>query len=285
MSGPTPQPRRRRHARFIFAGLVLVHLGALGAYSLYQWQARAVALYLDARAAWRDGHLDVAAEEFSAFVALRPRATWPLVLYKNFPSAADGAFALGRVEAERHHVDAALASLRMAMRLQPGHGRREYRDLLLESGRGAELAAFARAELAADPSSANAAKDLGAALLASGDPAGAVAAYNQALRLLPAWLARHDPGYRGGLSGEEAALLNLRSVAERLASDPARSAATCDGLVARTPPRLRLDRLCRAYVQADAGDPTGSREALAAYLPPNPEEEALVTALRARLDR
>lgn len=286
MSGEPAHPRpagRRRLARIVLAVLVLVHLGALGAYSLYQWQARAVALYLDARAQWRDGHLDVAASEFSAFLAERPRATFPVVLYKSFPTAADAAFALGRVEAERGRVDAALAAFRDSMRLQSGHGRREYRDLLLESGRGTELAAFARQELADDPRSVNAARDLGAALLATGDPRGATAAFDTALALLPAWLATHDPGYRGGLSGEEALLLNLRSVAERLAGDGARADATCRGLGARMPARAHLDRLCLAYTLEAAGDLAGSRAALAGYLPPNPEEEALVRALKARL--
>jgi len=287
MSGALAHQRpaaRRRLARLILAALVLVHLGALFAYTLYQWQARAVALYLDARAQWRDGHLDVAASEFTAFLAERPRVTFPVVLYKSFPTAADAAFALGRVEAERGRVEAALAAFRNSMRLQAGHGRREYRDLLLESGRGAELATFAREELAANPHSVNAARDLGAALLATGDPRGAAAAFDTALAALPPWLAEHDPGYRGGLSGEEALLLNLRSVAERLAGDGARADATCEALAAKMPARVQLDRLCRAYVLEAAGDRSGSRAALAGYLPPNPEEEALVKALKARLD-
>jgi hypothetical protein len=153
---------------------------------------------------------------------------------------------------------------------------------LLASGRGAQLAGFARAELAKDPDSALAAKDLGAAALATGDPHAAVAAYERALALLPRYLARHDPAAVGGLSSQEADLLNLLSVAARLAGDRARADAVCDGLAARQPRAAHLDRLCRAYQRAAAGDAQGARAELTAYQPPAPEHEALAAALLAR---
>jgi len=170
------------------------------------------------------------------------------------------------------------------MALDPNVGRREYRDLLLDSGRGAALADFARRELARDPSSALAAKDLGAAELARGDPRAAVAAYERALALLPAFLARRDPAVAGRFSAQEADLINLLSVAVRLSGDRARADALCDDVARRQSRTAHLDRLCRAYARADAGDGVGAREALAGYQPPAPEHEALVAALNARLE-
>ncbi len=202
---------------------------------------------------------------------------------RTFPDATGVWFALGRVEAERGRTEAALGAFEHAMALEAGHGRREYRDLLLESGQGARLAAFARRELLADPSSALAAKDLGAALLATGDAGAAAEAYGQALALLPGYLARHDPAVAGKLSSQEADLLNLKSVAERLAGDRAGADAVCAALSRRQPRTAHLDRLCRAYALADQGDAAGARAELGAYLPPAPEHERLVADLAARL--
>jgi tetratricopeptide (TPR) repeat protein len=263
--------------------LVVVHLAAFVLYTRRERQSQLLSMYLDARDQWKAGHLDLAAREYADFVAARGAAAWPVVLVRNFPDAASGWFALGRVEAERGASEAALAAFERAMALDPARGRREYRDLLLETGRGAQLASFAGAEIAKDPGSALAAKDLGAAMLATGDARAAVAAYEHALALLPRYLARHDPAAAGALSAQEADLLNLLSVAVRLAGERARADAICDGLAARAPRGARLDRLCRAYQRADAGDARGAREALAGYLPPAPEHEALVAALAARL--
>lgn len=274
---------RRRLALVVLCALVLVHLAAFGLYTQRDRQSQLLTLYLDARDQWKAGHLELAAREYGEFLAARDRAAWPLVLLRAFPDAASGWFALGRVETERGRVDAALVAFERAMALEPGRGRREYRELLLESGRGAALAAFARRELAADPASALAAKDLGAALLATGDPAGAARAYEAALRAVPAFLARHDPAFQGGLSSQEADLLNLLSVAVRLAGDRERADAVCEGLTRRQPRAGHLDRLCRAYLCADRGDAAGARDQLAGYQPPAPEHEALARALAARL--
>ena len=276
-------PARRRFALWLFALLVLVHLGAFALYLARDRQSRLIGLYLDARDQWRDGHLDAAAAEYTLFLAERTGAARPVVLFRNFPSATSGWFALGRVEAERGHVDAALAAFRQSMRLEPSRGRREYRDLLLVSGRSAELEAYARRELAREPGSAIAARDLGAALLALDRPAEAVAAYERALASLPALLARIDPAAPGGLSTEEADLRNLLSVAARRAGDRSRADALCADIRRRAPATARLDRLCLAFERADEGDVAASRAALAGYQPPAPEHEALVRELEARL--
>jgi tetratricopeptide (TPR) repeat protein len=278
------RPYRRQIAMTVLAVLALVHLAAFVLYTRRERQSQLLTEYLDAREQWKDGHLDVAAREYTEFLAARDAAAWPVVLLRNFPEAACGWFVLGRVETERGRTDAALAAFERAMALDPSRGRREYRDLLLESGRGAALAEFARRELARDPSSALAAKDLGAAELARGDPRAAAAAYERALALLPEFLKRHDPAVAHGLSAQEADLLNLLSVAVRLAGDRARADALCDGLARRQMRTAHLDRLCRAYARADAGDLAGAREALSGYQPPAPEHEALVAALSARLD-
>ena len=275
--------RRRRIALWVLAGLILVHLAAFGLYTRRERQTQLVLLYLDARDQWKAGHLDAAAREYAEFLDARDAAAWPLVLVKTFPDRASGWFSLGRVETDRGRVDAALAAFERAMAADPGVGRREYRDLLLDSGRGAALAAFARAELARDPESAPACKDLGAALLATGDPAGAALAYERALARLPAYLAKRDSKFRGGLSSPEADLLNLWSVATRLAGNAARADAICDGLTRRQPRATHLDRLCRAYARAASGDVSGARAELASYQPPAPEHEALASALLARL--
>jgi tetratricopeptide (TPR) repeat protein len=263
--------------------LAVVHLAAFFLYTRHERQSQLLTLYLDARDQWKAGHLDLAAREYADFLAARGTAAWPVVLLRNFPDAASGWFALGRVEAQRGRTEAALAAFERAMAADPARGRREYRDLLLESGRGARLADFARAELARDPDSALAAKDLGAAALATGDPRAAAAAYERALALLPRFLARRDPAAAGALSSQEADLLNLLSVAARLAGDRARADAVCDGLARRQPRAAHLDRLCRAYQRADAGDVRGAAEELVPYLPPAPEHEALAAALGARL--
>jgi len=272
-------PPRRRIARVVLAVLVVVHLAAFGAYVLRQRQSQLLALYLDARDQWREGHLDVAAGEYAAFVAARPTVAWPVVLFRNFPDAATGWFVLGRVETERGRVDAALAAFRHAMDLAPGRGRREYRDLLLRSGRGAELVRFAADETRTEPDSPVGPKDLGAGLLATGQPAAAAAAYEHALALLPAWRRRTDPGAPAGLSPEEADLLNLLSVAQRRAGRADGADATCARIAAAARGGARLDRLCSAYRAAAAGDRAAVAAALAGYAPPAPEHEALVRAL------
>ncbi len=277
------RPYRRQIALAVLGLLAVLHLAAFGLYTRRERQSALLTEYLDARDQWKAGHLELAAHEYAGFLAARAAAAWPLVLVRSFPDAASGWFALGRVESERGRTDAALAAFEQAMALDPSRGRREYRDLLLESGRGDALAAFARRELEHDPASAPAAKDLGAAELARGDPRAAVAAYTRALALLPGFLARHDPAVARGLSAQEADLVNLLSVAVRLSGERTRADALCEDLGRRQSRTVRLDRLCRAYARADAGDAAGAREALAGYQPPAPEHEALAEALAARL--
>jgi tetratricopeptide (TPR) repeat protein len=278
-------PPRRRIARLVLAGLVLVHLAAFAAYGLRAGQLRHQQLFLDARDQWRAGNLPVAASGYGQFVRDYARVTWPVILTPGFPSEASGWFALGRIEAERGEIDSALAAFERAMRLEPGLGRREYRDLLLESGRAAQLAVFARRELAQDAHSLAANFDLGAALLATGRPEEAARVYEHGLTLVPGFLATRDPTWRGEVSAQEAQLLNLASVAHLAAGDRVQAAAMCDGLSARTPPGVRLDQLCRAYLSEAAGEQAASLEALKGYTPPAPEQEALVASLKARLAR
>ncbi len=278
MNGPIRHPRRHL-TRWILAALVLVHLVALGAYTLHERQAHLVTLYLDARDQWRDGHLDAAAAEYTAFLARRAATAWPVVLYRHFPDEATGWYLLARVETDRHDVDAAVAAFERAMALEPMRGRRDYRDLLLRSGRSTALVAFAREEARIDPTSPVAAKDLGAALLASGQPALAIDAYQRALALLPGWRARFDPAAPAGLSAEEADILNLLSVAARLAGDTARADAACSRAGATPPGATRLDRLCQAYREEAGGNHDAAVRTLGGYAPPAPEHEALVAAI------
>ena len=274
---------RRRIARLVLIALVLVHLAALALYERYTSQLAEARLALDALDEWKAGHLDVAAATYRRYLDGYPAARWPVVLSRQLQPEASGWFALGRVEAERQRVDAALAAFAHAEQLEPGLGRREARDLLFESGRYAELERRARAMLAVQPHSLPAIFDLGAALYALGRPAEAALAYERGLSYVTEYLAATDPGFAGKVSVPEAELLNLASIAHLAAGDAVRARAACDGLAARMPVRSRLDRLCRAYLEADAGHVAASRAALAGLAPQRPEEEALVATLAARL--
>lgn len=276
-------PARRRFARVLLAALVVLHLGAFWLYALHKLQSDHLQLFLGGRERWSEGKLDEAARDYRAFVDRYADATRPFLLRRNYPSEASAWFALGRLEAERGRVDEALDAWLRAMRLEPGRGRREYRDLLLETGRAAELAAFAERELAADRSSAVAWWDLGAARLALGDPAGAAVAYRQAIEHLPTLLARLGVRPGGELTVEEADLINLLAVAQLEADERDAAQANCDALASRQPRGATLDRLCRAYLLGAAGDADGAAERLRSYQPPAPEHEALVHRLRERL--
>ncbi|MFO0451301.1 MAG: tetratricopeptide repeat protein [Pseudomonadota bacterium] len=274
---------RRRTARLVLAGLVQVQVVALGIVALHAAQTRHIDLYLAAREAWRSGELAAAARDYGTFARDYADETWPVKLRQNYPSEASAWFALGRIEAERGRTDAALEAFRRAMRLEPGRGRREYRDLLLERGRPAELAALAREELARDAAATIAWWDLGAAELALGRPAAAVQAYDRALLHLPALLARVGTAPPDELSGEEADLVNLRAIARLKAGDLAGAAADCEGLGDRQPPGADLDRLCSAFLLQAAGRGDAARERLKGYQPIGPEHDALVHELRARI--
>jgi tetratricopeptide (TPR) repeat protein len=277
-------PRRRRLARIVLAVLVVVHVAAFWVYALREVQSDHLQLFLGARERWREGKLDEAARDYRRFAEGYDIATRPFLLRRNFPTEASAWFALGRIDAERGRIDSALDAFRRAMDLERGRGRREYRDLLLESGRAAELERFARDEVRRDPESAVAYWDLGAALLAAGRPADAAEAYGRALARLPALLARYGNAPPAGqLTGEEADLLNLMAVAQLEAGDRATGAATCDSLAMRQPKGTHLDRLCRAYLLALAGDRDAVAEQLRSYQPLGPEHAALVARLRDRL--
>ena len=278
-------PSRRRIARYVLGALVFVHVAGYAIYEVYTHQLAERQLALEARDEWSAGHLEAAAAGYRRYIADYRAVTRPVVMVRALPSAATAWFSLGRVEAERHRTDAALAAFAAATRLEPGLGRREYRDLLFESGRYAELEAFARHALEAEPHSLAAIFDLGAALYAEGSAASAALAYERGLSYVAEYLAAHDPGFHGSVSVPEAELLNLASIAHLAAGDHERAAAACEGLTARLTKTAHLDRLCRAFLEADAGHDAASRELLASYIPLRPEEETLVAALTARLAR
>ena len=270
---------RRRSARLVLGALIVVHVAALALYLLHGAQSRQLHLFLAAREEWRSGELAAAARDFQRFVAGYRAATTPFVLLRDLPGEASGWFALGRVEVERGNVDAALAAFESSMRLEPGRGRREYRDLLLESGRGAALVRFASAELGRDAGSAVAWWDLGAGLLTTGEPLRAAAAYRNALARLPALLAAHGARDSAALSPEEADLRNLESAAWYLAGNAPEGAAACQRLQQRQAAGVRLDRLCAAFGCAQAGDAAGVAAELRDYHAPGPEHEALLRRL------
>ena len=274
---------RRLIARYVLAGLVFVHLSAYLVYEIYTRQLNHRQLALEARDQWRDGHLDVAASHYRRYVEDYARVTWPAVIVRALPSEGSAWFALGRVDAERRRWDAALADFRESQRLEPDLGRREYRDVLYAAARFAELEAHARQALARDPRSLAAIFDLGAALAAEGRHAAAALAYERGLAYVPDYLARTDPGFRGRVSVPEAELLNLAAVEHLAAGDRERATAACEGLSARLAANAHLDRLCRAFIEADAGRLEASRELLNSYIPTRPEEEALVEQLGATL--
>jgi tetratricopeptide (TPR) repeat protein len=270
---------RRTIGRIVLVTLIAIHLAAFGLYVVRGRQSALLEVYLDGRDQWRDNHLDRAAADYQTFVEERPWVAWPLVLVRGFPDESSGWYVLGRVQAERHEVEAALSDLERAMQTGNGRGRREYRDLLLTSGQAARLVAFAEAARRHDPDSPLPYKDLGAARLATREPRAAVVAYEAALARLPAWRARTDPAAPAGLSGEEADLLNLLSVASLQAGDTARAEAVCTDIATRQGRYARLDRLCRAALLAAQGDIDTARTLLKSYQPPAPEHDAIVQAL------
>lgn len=276
-------PARQRFGRILLVFLIVVHAGVFWLYALRESQSDHLQLFLGGRERWREGKLDEAARDYRTFADHYAAATSPILLRRNYPTEASAWFALGRIESERGRTDASLDAYGRAMQLEPGRGRREYRDLLLESGRAMDLEQFARRELATAPDSAVAWWDLGAARLALGDPAGASVAYRNALEHLPALLRRLGVPPGSELTGEEADLVNLLSVAHLEAGERDAAQANCDALAKRQPRGAALDRLCRAYLLGAAGDAAGAAEQLRGYQPSAPEHEALVRQLRSRL--
>jgi len=269
---------RRRLARLILAGLVVVHAVAMAAYWQQNRQQLAVVRFLDARSAWRDGHLDAAADAYRALLAERTGIAFPIILVQHFPSHSDIAYLLGRVEADRHRTDAALAAYADAI-ATGGRGAREYRDLLLVAGRPDTLLQWSEVEAARDPTAPQPYKDRGAALLALHRDAEARDAYQAALDRLPAWRQRIDPKAPPGLSGEEADLWNLYAAAALRAGDRGAAVAACSAIGRRQTPTAQLDRLCRALLADANGKPADAKRLLEGYLPPAPEHEALTRGL------
>jgi tetratricopeptide (TPR) repeat protein len=272
----TPQRAgRRRLARGILVALVFLHGIALLAYILQNRQQLTIVRFLDARSAWRDDHLDDAAAAYRSLLNDRDRIAFPIILVRHYPSRADIAYLLGRVESDRHHVDAALAAYAISLQ-DGGRGDRETRDLLLSNGRASLLLSRAQSAHASHPEAPQPLKDEGAALLALQRPADAAAAYRAALDRLPAWRRQIDPGAPPGLSGEEADLWNLESAAALQAGNIAAAEAACDQVSSRQTGTAPLDHLCRALLAEKRGHRAEAVRLLQGYLPPAPEHEALL---------
>lgn len=283
MAGPTPLRTRlaRHRRRYVILGVIVaIHLAALAAYAIQTRQSSYLALVLDAREQWSEGHLDLAAASYRQFAADYPSFSWPTILFRDYPSRARAWYSLGRVESERGNVDAALAAYTEAMREEAGLGQREYRNLLFEQARYRELAAFAQARIAAGPDELSAYFDLGAAEIGASDWAAAQRTYAAALGHVPAWLARHTRHGPGpGLGPEEADLRDLSAVTALLAGDRGDAERRCAALSRRQGPGEHYDQLCRAYLVAAAGDRDAARAALRGYSPGGPEHERLAALL------
>ena len=272
------RPRFRRH--LILAALVAVHLVALWLYGVQERQAQYLGEVLDARTQWSEGHLDEAARLYRRFATDYPDFSFPLLLFRNYPTRARAWYSLGRIEADRGGIDAALAAYAQAMREEPGLGQREYRNLLLTEHRYAELADFAHARLATHPDDLAGWWDLGAAGLGLGDAGAAADAYAEALRHLPAWLDRHTRHGAGtGLSVEEGDLRGLLSVAALKAGRRDVALANCAQLGTREQRDEHYDQLCRAYLALADGDPGLAARTIRGYQPGAPEHELLLAQL------
>ena len=267
---------RRRIAQLALGFLVAVHALAFGAFVLRAQQLAESQVFLDARDQWRAGQLQLAAAEYQHFLAHYHVTIRPVLLTGSFPSEANAWFSLGRVEAELGHVDAALIAVERAGRLENDLGHRESRELLLQAGRFQQLIAVSKQQLTLEPDSLAATADLAAALLLQGSAQAAADQYVRAIALVPAFLRSHDPLWHGPLSAQEAELLNLAAVAELLAGDTARSAATCASIKSRLPAGIHLDHLCQAYLAHARNDDKATLAALKGFLPQTAEQKALV---------
>ena len=269
--------------RRVLVGLLIVgHLVAMWLYTVYERQSQYLAIAVDAREQWGNGHVDAAAALYRRYATDYAAVSRPLILVRSFPSRARAWYSLGRVEQQRGNTDAALAAYLQAMRDEAGLGQREYRNLLLEKGRYGELKESATARLAATQDDIAAWWDLGAAEFALGDAAAARHAYAGALAHLPHWLDLHTRAGSGhGLSPEEADLRGLLSVAALKAGDAAAAEASCADIEHRQRPENRYNVLCRAYLLDRGGEHVGARALIATYQPPAPEHERLAAELEA----
>ena len=163
---------RRRTALAILTALVIVHVAAVSLYTAQSRQQALVVQFLEARDAWKAGHLEEAAARYHEVLAQRDTLGRPFVLVAHYPSLADAWYLLGRVESDRARVDAALVAYHESLKAG-GRGAREYRELLLGQHRLQQLKDWATSEIARAPSAPQPYKDRAAALLELGDPAGA----------------------------------------------------------------------------------------------------------------
>lgn len=275
---------RARRRRLILAALIGAHVVALWLYAVRERQADYLGRVLDAREQWSQGNLALAADLYRGYATDYPEFAWPVVLFRNYPTRPRAWYSLGRIEADRGNVDAALAAFRSSMAGEPGLGQREYRNLLLEQGRYRELVEDAHRRLAADPDDLSGWWDEGAAQLGLGDARAASLAYAEALAHLPRWLERHTrAGAGGGLTVEEAELAGLLSVAALEAGNAPLAAARCSDLARRERRDEHYDQLCAAYLAAGAGDSARARALLGGYRPPAPEHARLAEQLARRL--
>jgi tetratricopeptide (TPR) repeat protein len=269
---------RRRTALAILIALFFVHVAAVGLYTAQAHQQALVVQFLEARDAWKAGHLDEAAARYREVLVTRDRIAWPFVLVAHYPNAADASYLLGRVETDRGQVDAALTAFAASLRLG-GRGARETRELLLTHRRLRELKDWATSEIQRSPSAPQPYKDRAAASLELGDAPGALADYSAAIDRLPAWRRQRDPAAPMGMSAEEADLLNLTAAAWLAAGDRAAAARACQSVSARQGPRAQLDRLCKALLAQHDGRLDEARKLLGGYLPPAAEHEWLTREL------
>jgi tetratricopeptide (TPR) repeat protein len=276
--------RKSRIRRYILGALIAVHLVALWLYAVQVRQSRYLARVLDARTQWSDGHLDTAAELYRSFATDYPTFSFPTLLFRNYPSRARAWYALGRVQTERGQIDAALAAYGESMREEHGLGQREYRNLLLEHGRYAQLAEVAHARLADDRADLSGWWDLAAADLGLDDANGATEAYREALAQLPRWQARHARASAGtGLSVEEGDLRGLLAVAALKAGERDTALANCSELGAREHRDEHYDQLCRGYLALADGDAALAARIVKGYQPPAWEHQRLLDQLNEAL--
>ncbi len=201
---------------------------------------------------------------------------------------------LGNVAVRRGRRAEAEALYRRAVAAAPGevYHRRNLARLLLEAGRNAEGENALREILALDPLDAPALSDLGKARWIAGDRAGALAAWEAAVRADPsspearraradalAGSGRHDlalADLRALVSlrpGDAAALLDLGTCLERL--ERGQEALEVLERAARRDPRLPGLRFAAGNARASLGDLAGAEREYLAELERGPHSGAL----------
>jgi tetratricopeptide (TPR) repeat protein len=277
------------YARAVLLVLVILHVGAFWLYGVHRRQADALQLFATAREDWRTGRFDTAAAQFRLFAEQRAALIRPFKLVQDFPTEASAWFMLANVEAARGRKPAAIEAYEHALALDPRKGRREYRDLLLETGAYDKVERRARAELAADRTDASAYWDLAAVELGRRDYHAAALHYDASLRILPDWLRRNHllPVEQRAeeLTPQEADVLNLAAVAWLRTGDTLAATQRCGEVTRRQLQRDPRDQLCLAALAEARGDHVAATEALRSYVPAAPEHDWLLADLRERLAR